>query len=84
MLEGTRCETDVDECSSQPCQHGGSCVTSPEVLNYYQCNCADGYVGVNCEDDADECLSSPCQQGGQCHNLVNGFDCSCPAGIAGK
>ena len=33
--------------------------------------------------DIDECGSSPCQQEGNCTDLVNSFECSCPAGYDG-
>ena len=42
------CFTDIDECSPNPCEHGGQCV---QTLNAsYVCGCAAGYTGVNCSD----------------------------------
>ena len=42
------CLTDIDECSPNPCEHGGQCV---QTLNAsYVCGCAVGYTGVNCSD----------------------------------
>lgn len=37
---GDLCEQEVNECSSQPCQNGGTC-TQPDV-NMYMCNCPIG------------------------------------------
>ena len=37
---------DIDECASNPCQNGGSCV---DGINLYTCNCNAGYAGYNCE-----------------------------------
>lgn len=36
----------VDECASDPCQHGGTC-TDGHLS--YKCTCADGYTGTVCE-----------------------------------
>ena len=37
--------TDVNECSSDPCQNGGTC---SDRINAYICTCSPGYVGTNC------------------------------------
>ena len=37
---------DIDECSSNPCLNGGSCV---DHLNGYTCSCLIGYTGVHCQ-----------------------------------
>ena len=41
-IEGTSCETQIDECSSDPCANGASCV---DWLDLYYCTCAAGYTG---------------------------------------
>ena len=38
--------SDIDECTSGPCQNGGSCV---DGLNSFTCNCPSGFTGVLCE-----------------------------------
>jgi len=38
--------TDIDECASNPCQDGGSCI---DQINGYTCNCSNSTTGVNCE-----------------------------------
>ena len=38
--------SDIDECWSTPCQHGGMCNDS---VNGYECHCESGYTGVICE-----------------------------------
>ena len=35
---------DVDECASNPCGVGGSCVTEPDVPDAYECRCHKGYT----------------------------------------
>ena len=37
---------DIDECQSQPCQNGGTCVGD---IDSYNCNCLQFYTGRNCE-----------------------------------
>ena len=37
---------DINECSSSPCQNGGTC---SDLLNSYTCSCASGYGGTQCE-----------------------------------
>ena len=43
---GQRCETDIDECSNNPCGHYGTCV---DKVNGYNCVCDDNYVGQSCD-----------------------------------
>ena len=37
---------DIDECSSAPCQNGGSCI---DQVNSFRCDCSGGYEGTRCE-----------------------------------
>ena len=37
---------EIDECSPNPCQNGGSCT---DMVNGYSCTCAAGYTGNDCE-----------------------------------
>ena len=48
----------TDECSSSPCQNGGTCVNR---YNDYLCVCADGYSGKSC------------QTGGHCWNISRAY-----------
>ena len=38
--------TDINECSSSPCQNGATCL---DEINGYLCSCTDGWHGVNCD-----------------------------------
>lgn len=38
--------TDIDECASNPCIHGGTCV---DMVNSYNCTCVSGFTGQNCQ-----------------------------------
>ena len=37
---------DIDECASNPCQNGATCI---DGINAYTCNCVPGHAGDNCE-----------------------------------
>ena len=37
---------DVDECLSEPCENGGTCL---DEASRYECQCVDGFRGDNCE-----------------------------------
>ncbi|KAK6304960.1 hypothetical protein J4Q44_G00237400 [Coregonus suidteri] len=43
---GERCETEIDECESNPCRNGGSCI---DRLNRFWCVCLHGYSGPFCD-----------------------------------
>ena len=38
--------SDVNECESEPCQNGATCV---DGINAYTCECVKGYTGHDCE-----------------------------------
>uniref|UniRef100_A0A9J8CL92 Neurocan core protein n=3 Tax=Cyprinus carpio TaxID=7962 RepID=A0A9J8CL92_CYPCA len=63
-----------DPCQTNPCLHGGSCLTEGEG---YSCLCPQGYSGESCEIDIDDCQSNPCQNGGTCIDEINSFVCLC-------
>ena len=83
------CIDDIDECSSSPCQNGGSCVESGDyneddggetMVDYgnFMCVCTAGYNGLVCDTDIDECASNPCTNG----TSTCAESCS-PAGVRG-
>ena len=37
--------TDINECSPNPCQYGGTCT---DGVNTYLCTCVAGYTGTTC------------------------------------
>lgn len=78
-LSGKMCQININECASQPCLHGGTCV---DQINAYLCNCTDEYMGRNCEYDFDACFFKPCKNGGECVTQPRRkeFYCECAPG----
>ncbi|KAF7216714.1 protein crumbs homolog 2a [Nothobranchius furzeri] len=77
--EGERCETDTNDCASQPCIHG----TCEDHLGGFQCHCAPGYAGMFCKEDINECEHHPCEHGGTCRDGTNMYTCICPEDYSG-
>ncbi|KAK2139032.1 hypothetical protein LSH36_2109g00005, partial [Paralvinella palmiformis] len=70
----------IDECSPNPCLNGAYC---RELVNDFECNCTDGYIGKTCGTDVDLCTPNPCHNGGKCKDNGNSFSCDCPGGFTG-
>uniref|UniRef100_A0AAQ5ZEJ8 Versican a n=1 Tax=Amphiprion ocellaris TaxID=80972 RepID=A0AAQ5ZEJ8_AMPOC len=49
---GDRCETDIDECQTNPCRNGGTCV---DGVAFFTCVCLPSYSGLYCEEDTENC-----------------------------
>ena len=71
---------DRNECSSSPCQNGGTC---EDQVGSYICLCTDGYEGSLCEDNSDDCNPNPCLNGGSCTDDINSYMCNCSPGYEG-
>ena len=85
--EDGRCGTDINECESDPCQHG----VCADVVANYTCYCEFGYAGNNCNVDIDECSSEPCYNEASCMDSTvstriakDFFVCTCAAGYTGE
>jgi hypothetical protein len=41
LLQGALCEIDINECETDPCERGGTCVNTP---GSFVCHCPKGLV----------------------------------------
>lgn len=76
---GEQCETDTDDCASQPCIHGNC----KDYLAGFECHCSPGYAGTLCDEDVDECEHHACKNGGTCQDGINIYTCTCPEDYRG-
>jgi len=65
----------VNECGSNPCRNGGTCV---DQYNGFLCQCIAGWQGALCEQDVNECSTLAgtdlgCQNGATCINNAGSF-----------
>ncbi|XP_078497967.1 protein crumbs homolog 2 isoform X2 [Lissotriton helveticus] len=77
--EGPQCESNVNDCKSNPCPQG-SCI---DLEGDYRCVCSPGYTGRNCEVDVDDCQHHQCLNGGTCIDGMNTYSCKCTSAFAG-
>jgi len=43
---GKFCEVDLNECESEPCANGGTCIDRP---GHFVCVCVEGFGGETCQ-----------------------------------
>jgi len=79
--EGERCQTNIDDCATNPCRNGGQC---QDLVGDFKCTCPIGWVGKRCEEDEKKCDQSTCENNALCVDLFQDFFCACPSGTDGK
>jgi len=68
LLQYISCETDINECESNPCHNNAICI---DLLGEFECNCTDIYEGETCERlKLVTCDNEPCKNSGNCFNTL--------------
>lgn len=78
---GEACETNYDDCYSQPCLYGAQCT---DTVQGFLCDCPEGTSGQDCSFNPDECTSNPCMNDAQCINGFGTYVCECLPGYYGR
>ncbi|XP_021927790.1 cubilin [Zootermopsis nevadensis] len=75
----------TNECASNPCHNGGTCIDS---YNGFFCRCPSNWEGLLCNVDVNECAHFAgtdlgCQNGATCINKPGTYECICVSGTYG-
>ncbi|XP_053794413.1 protein eyes shut homolog [Vidua chalybeata] len=73
---GEFCEVQIDNCGSNSCENGGTCIGYED---HFKCTCPTGFEGERCELDIDACLFNniSCAPGALCMDKSHGFNYTC-------
>ena len=85
---GSNCQSDINECSPNPCSNEGICYngfgsyicTCPVGITGRECqlHCPVGHDGEDCDININYCSPGSCSNGGTCIETDNGYTCTCP------
>jgi len=86
------CNSDIDECTSSPCNSDDNGATCANNVDGYVCTCSQYYEGTTCTTPVDQCPAASCDLAGDGGDVpatcseTAGADgtCNCPAGTTGN
>lgn len=78
---GAQCQSNINECASQPCLHNSTCI---DQVNGFFCECGPTFSGARCEIEVDLCIFNQCALGSTCvPRPPSNYSCLCPANVTG-
>lgn len=77
---GSRCETNIDDCASNPCRNAGTCI---DGINDFTCRCTLGFMSKDCSVRSSSCDQFTCNNGGTCYTHFSGPVCQCQPNYMG-
>ena len=81
-FSGSLCESQINDCASNPCYNNGQC---HDDIASYSCTCQAPFTGPRCEARIKECLFHPCMNNGSCVEGTGSarYSCVCKQGFTG-
>mmetsp|Transcript_14973 Transcript_14973/g.32617 ORF Transcript_14973/g.32617 Transcript_14973/m.32617 type:complete len:699 (+) Transcript_14973:166-2262(+) len=77
-FSGKTCQLNTNECASQPCKNGATCI---DKVNDFECKCKPGHSGKRCERDCVQCSNNPTkwmkENGKTCDDWPQGIPSKC-------
>ena len=80
MCIDKNCSTLDDDCSTNPCANGATCV---DQVGTFSCTCPPDSTNTLCNDTIDNCIDNDCV-GGYCVDGVSSYYCKCFNGFFGS
>ena len=65
---GPHCDSNIDECSSDPCSRNSTCL---DTIGAYKCVCPEGFTGKSCDENINDCENVTCNDRGTCQDEVD-------------